>query len=70
MPCLQAFLFILLTNVLFLIYLVSVFADFQFCIPLCSLSNLLFYIRHIAWCIFISFVNKSSMSLTLYYVVA
>ncbi len=29
-------------------------------------SYLLFYIRHIAWCIFIRFVNKSSM---LYFVV-
>ncbi len=47
----QAFLIILLINVLFLV---------QFLYLNC-VSYLLYYIRPIAWCIFICFVNKSSM---------
>ncbi len=43
----------------------TVFTDFEFCIGYLFKLRKLFYIRHIAWCIFIHFVNKSCSSLLL-----
>ncbi len=51
--CLQTFLFVLLIK-----QNSSLIFSFAYLFKLC-VSYLLFYIRHIAWCIFIRFVNKS-----------
>ncbi len=66
MPCHQAFLFVLLINVLCFLF-IWFHSDFQFFIfKLCASNFFLFYIRRIAWCIFICFVNKSSSVCLIY----
>ncbi len=52
----------LLINVLcFIIVCSSFLTDFLFCIFKLCVGYLYYYIRHIAWCIFIRLVNTSSM---------